>query len=79
MIFGLLFGLLGGPLILYGLGSVIVYFKTKNQQKQVQAMRSHHNKQIEDLKKQYEKDRKKFNNINRKMQRILAKVKKQEA
>jgi len=79
MIFGLIFGLLGAPLILYFLGSIIVLFKTNINQEKLQKMKQEHNKEIENLRKQYEKERKKFNSIHRRLQRMIsnAKAKKQ--
>jgi len=79
ILFGLIFGLLGSPVLIYFCGSIVVFLKERGHQKQVQEMKAIHNKRIEELRKQYEKDRKSFNNLNRKMQRIVAKANKKGA
>ena len=72
---GLVFGIFGGPLIIYALGSIVVYIRNRKVRKDINRMVQEHNHEIRKIQKQYEAAKKKFNKKSRKIQRILAKAK----
>jgi len=76
---GLLLGLIGAPLIFYLIGVIIVKIKENTNQKKTRIMEEEHNKKIKKLKKEYERDQKRFHRLDLKLQRIIAKAKEKEA
>lgn len=72
-------GLVGGPIVLYLIGSIVIQIKTTSNQKQADALQKQHNGDIKKMKAEYEKQRKHFNKKSIKIQKIVARAKKVQA
>ena len=71
---GLFIGLVGGPLLLYALGMVVLKVRGHQQGKYVQMLRGQHNQRIKELRKEYERHRKRFTRTTVKLERIIGKA-----
>jgi len=75
IIAGSIFGLVGGPFILYSLGSLVVVIKQRRNQQRINNLKQDHDAAIKRLKKRYEKARDNFNKKSMKLQKYVSKVK----
>lgn len=71
---GLIFGVFGGPIIIYAAGTVVVMWREHKVKKDVDRMISEHNKEVNCIKKKYESAEKRFGKISRQIQKVLAKA-----
>jgi len=70
---GILLGLVGGPLLLYAVGLLVLKFREGKQIQQIQKMKQEHNDYIKSLRKEHEKYRKQFNRKLIKIEKIIDK------
>lgn len=71
----MLFGLLGGPILFYLIGTLVVKVRASVQQKYMEKTAKQHNTEISKMNKEYHRQRKIFNKKTIKLQKLLAKAK----
>ena len=74
IIAGLIFGLFGAPFIFYCMGSIVLFLKSGRDMKITSKMKDDHNDTVRQLKKRYDRARRRFNKRMNKLQKILAKA-----
>jgi chaperonin cofactor prefoldin len=72
---GFIFGLLGAPFLFYLIGTTILRVKRMSVENQKRTMVEEHNRTIETLRKQYDIDRREFHKADLKIQKIIARAK----
>ena len=72
---GFVFGVFGGPVIIYGLGTLIVIYREHKVRKTIEMMVKEHNQNIRNIRKKYEKAQNRFNALSIKIQKTIAKAK----
>ena len=61
-------------MIIYALGTVVVFLKERRIRREIDVMVREHNAEIKKIQKHYDIARKKFSKKSRKIQRILTKA-----
>jgi len=76
---GLLAGLLGGPLIILGTGTLVIKIKEHIYSQKLKRAAQDHNEEIRKIKKQYDKEFNKYSKNINKIEKLLAKAKEETA
>lgn len=76
---GGLAGLLGGPFIILGIGTLVFKIKQHIHNQKLKKAREYHNREILKIRKQYDKEFNKFSKNVNKIEKYLAKAKRQSA